>query len=70
MEWNLSILPVWQLELKEQYVPAKNTQHKIKNEERSDDDQRDEIDPWPKIANCIIHLILQWLLIDVNEFFY
>lgn len=39
-----------------QNLPAQHTQNQIENEEGSEDDQTDKVDPWQLKAHCIIHL--------------
>ena len=36
--------------------PAKNAEDQVENEERADDDEADEVNPWPRVAVNVVDL--------------
>ncbi len=43
-------------------LPAENSEDEVEHEEGSDDDEGDEVDPVPRVANRIVHLLIVYLM--------
>ena len=65
-----SLIAILRCKVERFYLPAQNTKHKVKHEERSNDNKRNEIDPVEETAKCIVRLENVFIMDLIGEVFH